>query len=176
MSPASALLSWYRRHRRDLPWRASEDPYGIWLSEVMLQQTRVETVLPYYRRFLELFPTVEALAAAPIEEVLAAWSGLGYYRRARFLHRAAAEIVALGGFPRTVEALRRLPGVGDYTAAAVASIAFGVVEPVSMATWTGYGAVAGARGGPEERPDAVPSARRRASCWIAITPATPTRP
>jgi A/G-specific adenine glycosylase len=125
------LLRWFDRHRRDLPWRRTRDPYGIWLSEVMLQQTRVETVLPYYERFLTRFPTVEALAAAPLEEVLALWSGLGYYRRARQLHAAAQQIVAASsGFPRTLEGLRALPGIGDYTAAAVASIVFGVVAPV----------------------------------------------
>jgi A/G-specific adenine glycosylase len=123
------LLIWFDRHRRDLPWRQSWDPYGIWLSEVMLQQTRVEVVLPYYERFLARFPTVEALAAAPLEEVLALWSGLGYYRRARQLH-AAAQQIAAAGFPRTVEGLRALPGIGDYTAAAVASMAFGVAAPV----------------------------------------------
>lgn len=130
MSDAATLLAWYRRHRRALPWRNSGDPYRIWLSEVMLQQTRVETVLPYYQLFLERFPTVEALAAAPLDEVLASWSGLGYYRRARFLHRAAAAVVSRGGFPRTVAELRGLPGIGEYTAAAVASIAFGVAVPV----------------------------------------------
>jgi A/G-specific adenine glycosylase len=125
------LLRWFDRHRRDLPWRRTRDPYGIWLSEVMLQQTRVETVLPYYDRFLTRFPSVEALAAAPLEEVLALWSGLGYYRRARQLHAAAQQIVVGGvGFPHTLEGLRALPGIGDYTAAAVASIAFGVVAPV----------------------------------------------
>jgi A/G-specific adenine glycosylase len=128
---ADDLLTWFDRHRRDLPWRRTRDPYGIWLSEVMLQQTRVETVLPYYARFLERFPTARHLAAAPLEEVLALWSGLGYYRRARQLHAAAQRVVAEGGeFPRTLEGLRALPGIGDYTAAAVASIAFGVVTPV----------------------------------------------
>lgn len=130
MSASSALLAWYLQHRRDLPWRRTRDPYRIWLSEVMLQQTRVETVLPYYAAFLERFPTVEALAAAPLDEVLAAWSGLGYYRRARFLHRAARVVGERGGFPCTLAELRALPGVGEYTAAAVASIVFGVVEPV----------------------------------------------
>jgi A/G-specific adenine glycosylase len=130
MTAAAALLAWYRLHRRELPWRNSGDPYRIWLSEVMLQQTRVETVLPYYQLFLERFPTVEDLAEAPLDEVLAAWSGLGYYRRARFLHRAASAVVSRGGFPRTVAELRELPGIGEYTAAAVASIAFGVAAPV----------------------------------------------
>lgn len=126
MTTAQDLLDWYDRHRRDLPWRRTDDPYPIWLSEVMLQQTRVETVLPYYHRFLERFPTVEDLAAASVDEVLAQWSGLGYYRRARQLHEAAGQVVERGGMPRTVEGLRELSGVGPYTAAAVASIAFGV--------------------------------------------------
>lgn len=130
MPDATALVAWYRRHRRDLPWRNTADPYRIWLSEVMLQQTRVETVLPYYQLFLERFPTVSDLAGAPLDEVLAAWSGLGYYRRARFLHRAAEVVASRGGFPRTVAGLRELPGIGEYTAAAVASIAFGVATPV----------------------------------------------
>ena len=124
------LLSWFDQHRRDLPWRRTSDPYKIWLSEVMLQQTRVETVLPFYGRFLERFPTVEDLAKAAVEEVLALWSGLGYYRRARQLHAAARKVAAAGAFPSTVEGLLGLPGVGAYTAAAVASIAFGVAAPV----------------------------------------------
>jgi A/G-specific adenine glycosylase len=124
------LLAWFDRHRRDLPWRRTADPYRIWLSEVMLQQTRVETVLPYYDRFLVRFPTIEALAAAEVEEVLALWSGLGYYRRARQLHAAARKVAGLGSFPRTLEGLLALPGVGAYTAAAVGSIAFGIPEPV----------------------------------------------
>ena len=130
MRHADDLLAWFDRHRRDLPWRRSRDPYRIWLSEVMLQQTRVETVLPYYERFLEHFPTVEDLARAEITQVLAEWSGLGYYRRARQLHAAAQRIAGRGSFPRTVEELLELPGVGAYTAAAVASIAFGVPAPV----------------------------------------------
>jgi A/G-specific adenine glycosylase len=131
MRHAEALLKWFDRHRRALPWRATRDAYGIWVSEVMLQQTRVEVVLPYYRRFLARFPTVETLAAASVEEVLALWSGLGYYRRARQLHAAAQRISASGtGIPQTLMGLRALPGIGDYTAAAVASLAFGVVAPV----------------------------------------------
>jgi A/G-specific adenine glycosylase len=123
-----ALLAWYRRARRDLPWRRSRDPYAIWLSETMLQQTRVETVLPYYQRFLEALPTVQSLAEAPESRVLTLWSGLGYYRRARMLHAAAKRIVGehRGQLPRDVEGLRQLEGVGDYTAGAVASIAYGV--------------------------------------------------
>ncbi|HEX6199573.1 MAG TPA: A/G-specific adenine glycosylase, partial [Thermoanaerobaculia bacterium] len=123
------LLAWYDRHRRDLPWRRDRDPYRVWVSEIMLQQTRVETVLPYYERFLERFPDVGALAAAPLEDVLALWSGLGYYRRARQLHAAAAR-VARDGFPETAHGWRELPGIGEYTAAAVASIAFGEVTAV----------------------------------------------
>jgi A/G-specific adenine glycosylase len=121
-----ALLRWYDKHRRDLPWRETRDPYRIWLSEIMLQQTRVAAVLDHYRIFLERFPNVQALAAAPEEAVLAAWSGLGYYRRARRLHRCAQQIVAQDGgcFPRSSESLRALPGIGRYTAAAIASIAF----------------------------------------------------
>jgi A/G-specific adenine glycosylase len=130
MRHARDLLTWFDRHRRDLPWRRTRDPYRIWLSEVMLQQTRIETALPYYQRFLARFPTVEDLAGAEVEEVLSLWSGLGYYRRARQLHAAARQVAAAGGFPRTVERLRELPGIGAYTAAAVASIAFGVPEPV----------------------------------------------
>ncbi len=119
------LLAWYERQARDLPWRREVSPYRTWLSEIMLQQTRVEAVIPYFERFLARFPTVEALAAAPLDEVLGLWSGLGYYRRARGLHRAAGQVVAQGAFPDTVEGLRRLAGVGEYTAAAIASIAFG---------------------------------------------------
>jgi A/G-specific adenine glycosylase len=130
MRRADHLLAWFDRHRRDLPWRRTSDPYKIWLSEVMLQQTRVETVLPFYRRFLERFPTVEDLARAELEEVLALWSGLGYYRRARQLHAAARRVAAAGEFPATMEGLLALPGVGAYTAAAVASIAFGAAVPV----------------------------------------------
>ncbi|MCS7025975.1 MAG: A/G-specific adenine glycosylase [Bryobacteraceae bacterium] len=119
-----ALARWYDQHHRDLPWRKTRDPYRIWISEVMLQQTRVSAVLPYYQRFLERFPTVEALAAAAEADLLAAWAGLGYYSRARNLQRAAKQIVAQGGFPRHYDQIRALSGVGDYTAAAIASIAF----------------------------------------------------
>lgn len=130
MQQAEALLTWFDQHRRDLPWRRTSDPYRIWLSEVMLQQTRVETVLPFYNRFLERFPTVEDLARAEVEEALALWSGLGYYRRARQLHAAARKVAEAGSFPSTVDGLLALPGIGAYTAAAVASIAFGVAAPV----------------------------------------------
>jgi A/G-specific adenine glycosylase len=127
---AIALITWYRAHRRALPWRVASTPYRVLVSEIMLQQTRVETVIPYYRRFLDAFPDVEALAAAPLDAVLARWSGLGYYSRARRLHRAAREIVERGGFPRTERELLELPGIGAYTAAAIASIAFGEAVPV----------------------------------------------
>jgi A/G-specific adenine glycosylase len=122
---AADLLSWYRRARRDLPWRRNADPYRVWVSEIMLQQTRAQTVIPYYERFLARFPTVESLAAAREEDVLALWSGLGYYSRARNLARAARLVAAAGAFPDDEESLRALPGVGEYTAAAIASIAFG---------------------------------------------------
>ncbi len=133
--PAAALLAWYARHRRRLPWRAEpgepSDPYWVWLSEIMLQQTTVAAILPRFRRFVERFPTVEALAAAPVEDVMAEWAGLGYYARARNLHACARAVATEGGFPRTVDGLQRLPGVGAYTAAAIAAIAFGVpVVPV----------------------------------------------
>lgn len=126
------LLVWFRKHRRDLPWRRSRDAYRVWIAEVMLQQTRIAAVLPYYRRFLRPFPRVERLARAREEEVLKLWSGLGYYNRARNLHRAAKEIVARHGgqFPRTLDDALRLPGVGRYTAAALLSIAYG--EPLAV--------------------------------------------
>jgi A/G-specific adenine glycosylase len=121
------LLGWFRRHRRNLPWRLDKDPYRIWLSEIMLQQTRVAAVIPYYERFLEHFPSIRALAEAPEEEVLRLWSGLGYYSRARNLRRAAQQIVTdhEGEFPGDIEAALALPGIGSYTAAAILSIAFG---------------------------------------------------
>ena len=119
-----ALLSWYAEHRRVLPWREHPSPYHTWLSEIMLQQTRVETVLPYFERFLARWPTVQDLAGAELEEVLGQWSGLGYYSRARRLHAAARVVAERGGFPDTVAGLRQLPGVGPYTAGAIASIAF----------------------------------------------------
>jgi A/G-specific adenine glycosylase len=126
------LLAWYDHHRRDLPWRASRDPYRIWLSEIMLQQTRVAAVIEHYHEFLHRFPTVQKLAAAREASVLAAWSGLGYYRRARMLH-AAAKIIARehgGRFPTKAEGWLALPGIGRYTSAAIASIAFD--QPVAV--------------------------------------------
>jgi A/G-specific adenine glycosylase len=124
------LLRWYQASRRDLPWRRTRDPWAILVSELMLQQTQVKTALPYYVRFLERFPDAAALARAPEEQVLAAWAGLGYYRRARFLQAAARAVGAGGGFPQTLDGIRALPGVGAYTAAAVGSIAFGLPEAV----------------------------------------------
>ncbi|WP_438030557.1 A/G-specific adenine glycosylase [Sorangium sp. So ce233] len=128
----AALAAWFDRVARDLPWRRTRDPYAIWLSEVMLQQTRVETVIPYYERFLARYPTIFALASAEIDDVLSLWSGLGYYRRARVLHLAAREVTLRhdGALPRDVAALRELPGVGAYTAGAIASIAY--EQPVPL--------------------------------------------
>jgi A/G-specific adenine glycosylase len=121
------LLRWFRRFQRDLPWRRDQDPYRIWVSEIMLQQTRVAAVIPFYERFLENFPDIQALAAAPQQEVLRLWSGLGYYSRARNLQHAAQQVVAnhSGEFPRERQAALALPGIGNYTAAAILSIAFG---------------------------------------------------
>ena len=130
------LLDWYDAHARDLPWRARPgapppDPYRVWLSEIMLQQTTVAAVKPYFEAFISRWPTVEALAAAPQEDIMAAWAGLGYYSRARNLVKCAGEVAQRGGFPATEGELRELPGLGAYTAAAVAAIAFG--EPADLA-------------------------------------------
>nr|MBI2903807.1 A/G-specific adenine glycosylase [Chloroflexota bacterium] len=118
LSLPTRLLKWYAAHARALPWRGARDPYRVWVSEIMLQQTQVDTVIPYYRRWLKHFPTVRALARAPLGEVLAAWEGLGYYSRARNLHKAAQKVVAeFGGkLPRDANTLRKLPGIGRYTA------------------------------------------------------------
>ena len=124
------ILDWFRANGRQLPWRATSDPYAIWLSEIILQQTQVKQGWAYWERFMHRWPTVEALAAASEDEVLREWQGLGYYSRARNLHQAARQIVALGHFPDTLEAIRRLKGVGDYTAAAIGSIAFGLPAAV----------------------------------------------
>jgi A/G-specific adenine glycosylase len=126
------LLSWYDSHRRELPWRTSRDPYGVWISEIMLQQTRVAAVIEHYQKFLQQFPNVQKLAAARQSSLLVAWSGLGYYRRARMMHAAAKLIVRSrdGRFPQTAEAWQELPGIGRYTAAAIASIAF--EQPVAV--------------------------------------------
>lgn len=122
------LIDWYQRVRRDLPWRRTRDPYAIWVSEIMLQQTQVATVIPYFERWMTRFPTVEALAAASLDEVLALWSGLGYYRRARMLHEGACQVV-VHGMPRCSAEWRKVPGVGEYTAGAIASIGFGERVP-----------------------------------------------
>jgi A/G-specific adenine glycosylase len=126
------LLDWYDRNKRDLPWRQTSDPYAIWISEIMLQQTRVAVVIDRYTAFLQRFPTVQSLAAAEEQDVLALWSGLGYYRRARMLHKAAQAIVSdhVGTMPTTAEGLRKLPGIGSYTSAAIASIAHS--EPIAV--------------------------------------------
>jgi A/G-specific adenine glycosylase len=130
IASAADLLRWYDRHRRRLPWRAepgeTPDPYRVWLSEIMLQQTTVTAVIPYYDRFVSRFPTVQALAAAPLDSVLSAWAGLGYYARARNLHACAVAVAAAGGFPADLSKLQALPGIGAYTAAAIGAIAFGI--------------------------------------------------
>ena len=127
---ALTLLKWFREHGRELPWRQTRDPYAIWLSEIILQQTQVKQGWDYWERFMRRWPTVEDLAGATEDEVLREWQGLGYYSRARNLHYAAKQIVALGHFPDTLEDIKRLKGVGDYTAAAIGSIAFGLPAAV----------------------------------------------
>ena len=130
MDFTGTILHWYAENGRDLPWRRTRDPYAVWLSEIILQQTRVAQGRAYWERFLERFPTVQDLAVAPEDEVMRLWQGLGYYSRARNLHAAAKQVVALGGFPTTLEGIRSLKGVGDYTAAAIGSIAFGLPAAV----------------------------------------------
>ena len=127
---ALTLLDWFRENGRELPWRQTHDPYSVWLSEIILQQTQVKQGWDYWERFMRRWPTVEALAAATEDEVLREWQGLGYYSRARNLHYAAKQIVALGHFPDTIEEIKQLKGVGDYTAAAIGSIAFGLPAAV----------------------------------------------
>lgn len=167
----SPLLRWYARHRRDLPWRArpgqTPDPYRVWISEVMLQQTRVVAAAPYYQRFLRRFPSLAALARADPDAVLAAWSGLGYYRRARHLHAAACLLAARHGgrFPPTLEAVRALPGIGDYTAAAILSIACG--QPLAAVDGNGWRIARRLSG----RPLTLPAAR---AFWTAAL--APRRP
>lgn len=134
------LLPWYTVNKRDLPWRQSREPYAVWVSEIMLQQTRVEAVIPYYRRFMQALPDVRALADAPEEQLLKLWEGLGYYSRVRNMQAAAGQIVEKGGFPQTAEELKKLKGFGDYTAGAVASIAFAqraaAVDGNVLRVWT----------------------------------------
>ena len=127
---STTILRWFATNRRELPWRDTQDPYAIWLSEIILQQTRIQQGIAYWERFMQHWSTVADLAAATEDEVLREWQGLGYYSRARNLHTAAQQIVANGGFPTTTEGLRKLKGVGDYTAAAIASIAFGLPSAV----------------------------------------------
>lgn len=128
---AKALLLWYDPAKREMPWRGEKDPYAVWISEIMLQQTRVETVRTYFVRFLDRFPTVNSLAKAPLQDVLKCWEGLGYYSRARNLQKAAQQVVAAGGtFPSTVEDWSQLPGIGPYTAASISSICQGIYAPV----------------------------------------------
>lgn len=129
MQAVPLLLEWYRLSKRDLPWRENKDPYRVWVSEIMLQQTRVEAVKSYYLRFLNRFPTVNDLACAREEEVLKMWEGLGYYSRARNLHKAAKQIAQEGAFPQTWEGVRALAGIGDYTAGAICSIAYDLPCP-----------------------------------------------
>lgn len=130
MNFTMTLLNWFRVNGRALPWRETNDPYAIWLSEIILQQTRIEQGLPYWQRFMQRWPTVEELAAATEDEVLREWQGLGYYSRARNLHTAAKQIVAYGSFPTTIEDIKSLKGIGDYTAAAIGSIAFNLPAAV----------------------------------------------
>lgn len=130
MTFTTTLLKWFQEHGRELPWRQTHDPYAIWLSEIILQQTRIEQGRPYWERFMRRWPTVEALAAASEDEVLREWQGLGYYSRARNLHHAAQQIVEMGGFPQSLEGIKGLKGVGDYTAAAIGSFAFGLPAAV----------------------------------------------
>ena len=197
MPPAAELLRWYDRHRRHLPWRALPgefaDPYRVWLSEIMLQQTTVTAVIPYYERFLARFPDVEALASACSEAVMQAWAGLGYYARARNLHACAKAIVARGGFPRDIEGLRALPGIGPYTAAAIGAIAFdlpgvpvdGNVERVAARVFAVDGplpaakpaiAAAAARLGTDPAARARPSDFAQALFDLGATICTPTSP
>ncbi len=158
-----ALLSWYDENRRELPWRGTRDPYQIWVSETMLQQTRVETVKRYYTRFLEVFPDAAALAAATREQVLKAWEGMGYYRRAVLLHEGAQQLMHAmqGQFPRTRDALLQIRGIGEYTAAAIASIAF--QEPVAAMDGNAFRVYARILG--EERAVEQADTRRTLTEW-----------
>lgn len=130
MSFTTTILQWFQNNGRALPWRETRDPYAIWLSEIILQQTRIEQGLPYWERFMRHWQTVEELAAASEDEVLREWQGLGYYSRARNLHTAARQVVEMGGFPQTLEGIKSLKGIGDYTAAAIGSIAFNLPAAV----------------------------------------------
>lgn len=170
MDFATLLLDWYDIHARQLPWRGIHNAYCTWVSETMLQQTRVETVLAYYGRFIRRFPTVEALAAAPIDEVLKLWEGLGYYRRARNLHKGAQQVTAMGGqLPQTVAELKKISGIGDYTAGAIASIAYD--QPVPAVDGNVIRVVSRVRGIRENV--GIPSVKRRiAQEAAALVPAS----
>ncbi len=166
---AARLPAWYRVHKRDLPWRGAS-PYAVWVSEIMLQQTQVMTVIPYFTRFLEHFPTVEALAAAPLEEVLKYWAGLGYYARARNLHRAAQKVVEQfgGRVPDTPEEIETLPGIGRYTAGAILSIAYNLPRPLVDANVIRVlSRIFGLRGDPK-------SAANQAALWSLAEQLVPT--
>ncbi|HBS91588.1 MAG TPA: A/G-specific adenine glycosylase [Erysipelotrichaceae bacterium] len=128
---ATKLIAWYQKNQRDLPFRKTNDPYAIWVSEIMAQQTRIDTMIPYYHRWLNQFPTIEACAEAEVDDILKAWEGLGYYRRARFLHQGCQYLMKYhqGIFPDTHEEIAKIPGIGPYTSAAIASIAFGISVP-----------------------------------------------
>lgn len=165
------LRAWFRRHARDLPWRQTRDPYAIWVSEIMLQQTQVATVVPYFERFLRRFPTLLALAQADEQDVLRLWEGLGYYRRARQLHRAARQVAAEHGgrFPRDRQAVGRLPGIGRYTAGAILSLAFDAREPILEAnTLRLWSRLLAFRGDPR-------SARGQRVLWAAAEQSLPRR-
>ena len=131
---STEIIRWFRENGRDLPWRETRDPYAIWLSEIILQQTRIAQGWEYWERFVQAYPKVEDLAAASEDDVLKLWQGLGYYSRARNLHTAAKQIVALGGFPNTLEGIKSLKGVGDYTAAAIGSFAFDIPASILPST------------------------------------------
>ncbi len=170
MTPGRALLAWYRTEHRPLPWRGEHDPYRIWLSEVMLQQTQVETVIPYYQRFLAALPTVDHLAAAELEQVLALWQGLGYYGRARNLHQAA-RCLAARGWPTDAAGLRALPGCGEYTAAAVASLAFG--QPIAAVDGNAVRVISrlyAVAGDPSRNPARAEIRRHAAELMVAEAP------
>jgi A/G-specific adenine glycosylase len=177
IASAESLLRWYDRHRRRLPWRAMPgkvpDPYHVWLSEIMLQQTTVVAVIPYYERFVTRFPTVEALAAAKLDDVLSAWAGLGYYARARNLHACARAVVAAGAFPRDLAGLGALPGIGEYTARAVGAIAFDV--PAVPVDGNVERVVARLFGVTQALPAAKPTLRRLAD-QLGIDPLAIARP
>src|SRR5258708_25919408 len=133
---ASQLLEWYSGEHRDLPWRGATDPYAIWVSEIMLQQTQVVTVIPYFKRWMRRFPSIRSLAQASEREVLKFWEGLGYYSRARNLHQAAQVVLKQyrGGLPARPQSLRALPVIGRYTARAISSLAFGLIDPLPHPT------------------------------------------